>query len=128
MGRVWEDRVVEKPRTFIFQDNGDGTITLIPSPGTIIAVGTPVLAVSMNGIENDAALSDSIKGAIETPTYTNGDITQIVHAIAGVMVRTDTFTYTPTLITEVKTLANGATKTSKYYFNADGSYNRTEVS
>lgn len=71
---------------------------------------------------------DGAKGTIQTPTYTNGKISQIVHKIGAATVRTDTFTYTATLITEVRTIANGNVTTYKYYFNADGSYNRTEVS
>lgn len=59
----WKDRVVEKPRTYRMQDNGDGTITLIPEPGTIYEPGTPVNAVNLNKLENGlqaaAAVADS---------------------------------------------------------------------
>lgn len=48
----WKDRVVEKPRTFTMQDNGDGTITLIPAPGTVVEAGTPVNAANLNKLEN----------------------------------------------------------------------------
>jgi len=47
----WKDRVVEKPRTFILQNNGDGTVTLVPSPGTVVEEGTPVNAANLNKIE-----------------------------------------------------------------------------
>jgi len=47
----WKDRVVEHPRTYTIQDNGDGTITLTPEPGTIYEPGTPVSAPNMNKIE-----------------------------------------------------------------------------
>lgn len=53
MARVWEDRIVEKPKTFTVQNNPDGTITLIPAPGQIIQEGTPVNAINLNGIETD---------------------------------------------------------------------------
>ena len=37
--RIWKDRAVEKPRTFTIQNNPDGTVTLIPAPGTIVEPG-----------------------------------------------------------------------------------------
>jgi len=55
MARVWQDRIVEKPRTFSVQNNADGTITLVPAPGTIVQAGTPVNATNLNGIETDLA-------------------------------------------------------------------------
>jgi hypothetical protein len=55
--RTWTDRTVERPLTYILQDNGDGTHTLIPSEGSIIQTGTPITAANMNAIEN--GLSDA---------------------------------------------------------------------
>lgn len=49
---IWTNREVEKPRTYNFQDNGDGTNTLIPAEGNIISVGTPITAENMNNIED----------------------------------------------------------------------------
>lgn len=61
--RIWQDRIVEKPRTFKLQNNSDGTVTLIPAPGTIVQEGTPVNATNLNGIEEDilnaAQITDS---------------------------------------------------------------------
>lgn len=48
---IWKDRAVEKPRTFNIVNNPDGTITLIPAPGTVVEEGTPVNAANMNKIE-----------------------------------------------------------------------------
>lgn len=48
----WKDRVVEKPRTFTMQQNPDGTITLVPAPGTVVQEGTPVNAANLNKLEN----------------------------------------------------------------------------
>ena len=45
----WVDRKVERPNSFVMQNNSDGTITLIPSPGTIQQVGTPLNAENLNG-------------------------------------------------------------------------------
>ncbi|MFC0653535.1 hypothetical protein ACFFF5_17765, partial [Lederbergia wuyishanensis] len=47
----WKNREVERPRTFSMQDNGDGTITLIPAEGAVIEAGTPIIASNMNNIE-----------------------------------------------------------------------------
>jgi hypothetical protein len=51
----WKDRTVENPRTYTMLDNGDGTYTLIPAPGTVYEEGTPVSAALMNKIEQGIA-------------------------------------------------------------------------
>ena len=45
----WVDRKVERPNTFVMQNNSDGTVTLIPNSGTIQQVGTPLNAENLNG-------------------------------------------------------------------------------
>lgn len=64
--RIWQDRIVEKPRTFKLQNNSDGTVTLLPAPGTIVQEGTPVNAANLNGIEEDilaaAQMTDNTTG------------------------------------------------------------------
>ena len=47
----WQDRIVQNPSTFTTRDNGDGTVTLIPAPGTVTSQGTPVKAEYMNNME-----------------------------------------------------------------------------
>jgi len=79
-------------------------------------------------VKHQYLYEDAIKGSTQTPTIVGGQITQIVHKIGTNTLRMDTFTYTSTLITEVRTLLTGEVLTLRYYFNADGSYNRTEVS
>lgn len=49
---VWKDHVTEHPRTYEVQENGDGTITLIPAPGEITQQGTPVSAENLNHMED----------------------------------------------------------------------------
>ena len=49
---TWKDRLVESPNTFEVQENPDGTITLIPTPGTVTQAGTPVNATNLNKIED----------------------------------------------------------------------------
>ncbi|WP_411680417.1 hypothetical protein [Clostridium thailandense] len=73
--------------------------------------------------------SDEIRGTIQTPTFdSKGNITKLEYKdVSNNLIRTDSFTITPALITEVRKLGNGSTLTLKYYFNNDGSYNRTEV-
>lgn len=51
----WQDRVVEKPRTYIVIDNPDGTVTLTPAPGAVVQEGTPVNASRLNKIEQGIA-------------------------------------------------------------------------
>lgn len=54
----WKNREVERPRTYNFQNNEDGTITLIPAEGTIIEPGTPIIAQNMNKIEDALVIFD----------------------------------------------------------------------
>ena len=55
----WTNREVEKPRTYVMTDNGDGTITLTPSEGQVFAQGTPLDATNLNKMEEQIALNDS---------------------------------------------------------------------
>lgn len=48
---VWQDRQVQKPMTFTQTTNGDGTVTLAPSEGTITQPGTPITAAALNNLE-----------------------------------------------------------------------------
>lgn len=65
---VWKNREVEYPRRYIIIDNGDGTVTLEPSPGNIIEPGTPIIAANMNNIEEGIVLSLSQIGDINDET------------------------------------------------------------
>jgi hypothetical protein len=103
---------------------------------------TPVSATNLNKIEEGIANAhtdlathladnmlklDCITGTTQLPTYTNGDITKIEHKQGSTVVRTDTFIYTPTLITEKRTLKTGESITLKYNFDTNGNYVSTEV-
>jgi hypothetical protein len=55
----WKDRVVEKPRTYTLVDNGDGTVTLTPAPGTVVQEGTPVNAANLGNLETQYGLAKS---------------------------------------------------------------------
>lgn len=52
---VWENREVERPRTYIMTENPDGTVTLTPSEGQVFAAGTPIDATNLNKIEQQIA-------------------------------------------------------------------------
>lgn len=47
----WVDRSVQFPSKFTMVDNGDGTVTLTPAPGTITNPGTPITADVLNNLE-----------------------------------------------------------------------------
>lgn len=72
--KVWVDRTVERPLTYIQQDNGDGTITLIPSEGSIISAGTPITADNLNNIEDGIATLDNEKAPKSSPIF-DGNLT-----------------------------------------------------
>lgn len=79
MARVWQDRIVQNPRTFTVQNNADGTITLIPSPGAVAQAGTPVNATMLNGIETDITLTNkaiNIDRFSISNLITNGDFSR----------------------------------------------------
>ncbi len=63
----WQDRVVEKPRTYIVIDNPDGTVTLTPAPGAVVQEGTPVNAINLNKVEQGV---DEIHKLVETDIHT----------------------------------------------------------
>lgn len=59
---LWKNRLVEKPRTFRFQQNADGTVTLNAEEGQIIEPGTPVNAANLNKIEDTLEAHESQLG------------------------------------------------------------------
>jgi hypothetical protein len=71
----WQDRIVERPWTYQVQNNQDGTITLIPAPGTVIKDGTPVNAANLNHLETQY---DEAKDYIDT------EIQEVEASIAGI--------------------------------------------
>lgn len=79
MARTWIDRIVQFPRKFIITNNGDGTVTIDPSVGTITQTGTPVNATNLNGLEVDVTavtntvnmhLNDNVKHITATERTT----------------------------------------------------------
>lgn len=64
---TWENREVEKPRTFTMANNPDGTITLTPAEGTIVNAGTPIIAENMNKIEEQLVVTDEHMNNISNP-------------------------------------------------------------
>lgn len=73
--RIWQDRVVERPRTFNIQNNPDGSVTLVPAPGQIIQEGTPVNAANLNGLEED--LQELFTNVSNGKTLVGGAITDV---------------------------------------------------
>ena len=57
----WENREVERPRTYIMTENADGTVTLTPSEGQIFSAGTPLDAGNLNKIEQQLVTIDTEK-------------------------------------------------------------------
>lgn len=71
---TWKDRVVQYPNRFSSVDNGDGTVNLTPSVGSITEAGTPVNADNLNNIEdgivavNDATYFKEVGGTANVIT------------------------------------------------------------
>lgn len=70
---IWKDRVVEKPRTYKIANNSDGTITLIPSPGTVTEQGTPITALVMNNIEDGIVNNENLLDDIYKRSFALGN-------------------------------------------------------
>ena len=47
----WQDRAVERPRTYTEAVNSDGSKTYTPAPGEVIQEGTPQSATNFNHLE-----------------------------------------------------------------------------
>ena len=66
----WKDHVVEKPRTYRMESNGDGTVTLYPAFGRVEQQGTPINANNLNNMERGIQLafeaSKNIEQQLET--------------------------------------------------------------
>ena len=90
---VWRDQLVERPKTYEFSNNQDGSVTLIESFGNVTELGTPVNAVNMNHIENGLADTDVTKYNVNT-TYSTGEwVTGVVNSVKGIYVsKTDSNT------------------------------------
>lgn len=76
----WKDRIVQRPLTYTMQQNADGTVTLIPSPGTVTQQGTPVNAALLNKIEDglvEATAQLATKAAKETVDLIQQFVNQI---------------------------------------------------
>jgi hypothetical protein len=66
---AWKDRQVEFPNRYTMVDNGDGTYTLTPAPGTVTAEGTPISAANQNNAETQY---DEVKTEVEKIDGTSG--------------------------------------------------------
>lgn len=80
---VWENREVEKPRTYIMTTNGDGTITLTPSEGQVFAAGTPLDAANLNKLETQVAANDANKVDLTGGTLTGPLTGTVINATSA---------------------------------------------
>jgi hypothetical protein len=71
---VWTNREVEKPRTYTLQTNADGTTTLVPAEGTVIAAGTPITADKLNNLEKQYEQAMADVGGLYVPKNNLGAV------------------------------------------------------
>ena len=63
----WQNRAVQRPRTYTESENSDGSITHTPAPGTIAQAGTPLSEDNLNHMEEGIwTLYDELNKALET--------------------------------------------------------------
>jgi hypothetical protein len=77
---VWENREVERPRTYIMTENADGTVTLTPSEGTVFVAGTPLDAEHLNKMEAQIKTNDENKVNRDGDTMTGPLTGTIINA------------------------------------------------
>lgn len=75
----FKDHEVERPLTFKVQENIDGTITLIPSPGEIVEEGTDLKAEYFNKMEE--GIIKALDGAILIDQGNDPDFTNIKYEL-----------------------------------------------
>lgn len=80
---IWKNREVEHPRRFIVTDNGDGTVTIEPSPGNVLEPGTPIIAANMNNIEEGILYAIEHAGKVKNVNGKTGEVVIDVSDIAG---------------------------------------------
>jgi hypothetical protein len=90
--KTWSDRVVERPLTYTMQTNADGSTTLIPAEGSVVAAGTAITAAALNNMENGIAnaverTGDTMTGDLTVPNLiVSGNIT-----LANKLIKTKLF-------------------------------------
>lgn len=72
---TWVDQNVQRPKTYNFTQNDDGSTTLIDAFGDVTELGTPVNADYMNHIENGIA-GCAIRKYSTTETFIKGEWVQ----------------------------------------------------
>lgn len=75
MSLTFKDRIVEYPNRYTKIENSDGTITLVPSPGTIAEAGTPLNAENLNTL-GKKGFDILIDTATNTGSLANIDLTK----------------------------------------------------
>ena len=99
---------------FIFNNEG-----ISPEEITGLADDVDDLKSADTALENDIGdlksamnlLHDEIPNTVQTYTFTDGSVSQVLHKSGNTTVRTDTFTYATNTITEVRTLNTGESLT-----------------
>lgn len=85
----------------------DATLTKTGQAADAKAVGD-----QLSGLKEDFILQmDEIPDTVQSYTFADGTVSQIVHKRSGVAIRTDVFTYGENTITEVRTLNTGESLT-----------------
>lgn len=81
----------------------DKTLSVSDMPADAKAVGDRLTAVEVDSV----LLTDEIPNTVQTYTFANGQVSQIVHKRNNSTIRTDVFTYSAAAIVETRTLNTG---------------------
>lgn len=82
----------------------DATLTQAGAIADAKAAGDRLTAVEVDSV----LLTDEIPNTVQTYTFANGQVSQIVHKRNNSTIRTDAFTYSAAAIVETRTLNTGA--------------------
>lgn len=92
----------------------DSTLSQAGKAADAKAVGDEITDIKQDLSENVGDLKiamnllhDEIPNTVQTYTFTDGSVSQVLHKSGSTTVRTDVFTYATNTITEVRTLNTG---------------------
>ena len=74
------------------------------------AVGDEITSLKQD-LTQQLLINDEVPNTVQSYTFSDGSVSQIVHKRSGTMIRTDVFTYGTSSITEVRTLNTGESLT-----------------
>lgn len=88
----------------------DNTLTQSGEAADAKKTGDEITSLKQD-LTQQLLINDEVPNTVQSYTFSDGSVSQIVHKRSGTTIRTDVFTYGTSSITEVRTLNTGETLT-----------------